>query len=202
MKAAVGTSPAADVPTLESGEIAFYSNNAGYDLFVPNERSWLTVKKFWQTSEGSQLADSDIPQKDIEVELWSYAKGANQSTAVKVALNVSDGQGSVSASGNILLNATNDWTYVYTKATVDQIYFVKEVNTGSQFEVSYSTTTGVEGGGLLTLTNKRTENADYELPSTGGAGTTPFTAVGGTMMLAALAYGVRRKRRRKGGAAD
>ena len=54
---------------------------------------------------------------------------------------------------------------------------------------------GVENGGLLTLTNKKKAGGSYELPSTGGAGTTPFTAVGGTMMLAAVVYGVRRKRR-------
>ena len=39
--------------------------------------------------------------------------------------------------------------------------------------------------------------SDYELPSTGGAGTTLYTAGGGALMLAALVCGVCRKRRRE-----
>ena len=51
--------------------------------------------------------------------------------------------------------------------------------------------------------NTPNDNADYELPSTGGSGTLPYTAVGGTMMLSALAYSfIHRKRRREGRADD
>lgn len=39
--------------------------------------------------------------------------------------------------------------------------------------------------------------SDYELPSTGGAGTTLYTAVGGAMVLAALVCGFCQKRRRE-----
>lgn len=57
--------------------------------------------------------------------------------------------------------------------------------------------------GLPTLTNKETESSGYVLPSTGGTGTLPFTAVGGTMMLTALAYSfIHHKRRREGRADD
>ena len=56
-------------------------------------------------------------------------------------------------------------------------------------------------GGYLYLTNEKSQ--DYELPSTGGTGTLPYTAVGGTMMLSALAYSfIHRKRRREGRADD
>ena len=56
-------------------------------------------------------------------------------------------------------------------------------------------------GGYLYLTNEKTQV--YELPSTGGSGTLPYTAVGGTMMLSALAYSfIHRKRRREGRADD
>ena len=56
-------------------------------------------------------------------------------------------------------------------------------------------------GGYLYLTNEKTQV--YELPSTGGAGTLPYTAVGGTMMLSALAYSfIHRKRRQEGRADD
>ena len=47
--------------------------------------------------------------------------------------------------------------------------------------------------------NTPNDNSGYELPSTGGTGTLPYTAVGGTMMLSALAYSIiHRKRRREG----
>ena len=55
----------------------------------------------------------------------------------------------------------------------------------------------VPAGGYLYLTNEKSQ--DYELPSTGGTGTVPFMAVGGTMMLTALAYSfIHHKRRREG----
>ena len=51
--------------------------------------------------------------------------------------------------------------------------------------------------------NTPNDNSDYVLPSTGGSGTLPYTAVGGTMMLTALAYSfIHRKRRREGRADD
>lgn len=59
----------------------------------------------------------------------------------------------------------------------------------------------VTAGGYLYLTNEKSQ--DYELPSTGGTGTLPYTAVGGTMMLSALAYSfIHRKRRHEGRADD
>lgn len=59
----------------------------------------------------------------------------------------------------------------------------------------------VTAGGYLYLTNEKSQ--DYELPSTGGSGTLPYTAVGGTMMLSALAYSfIHRKRRHEGRADD
>lgn len=51
--------------------------------------------------------------------------------------------------------------------------------------------------------NTPNDNSDYVLPSTGGTGTLPYTAVGGTMMLTALAYSfIHCKRRREGRADD
>ena len=47
------------------------------------------------------------------------------------------------------------------------------------------------------ITNKSKDGSGYELPSTGGAGTTLYTAVGGAMVLAALVCGFCQKRRRE-----
>ena len=84
------------------------------------------------------------------------------------------------------------------------IFYIEELNVNpSRFTVVYDQKDGVEVGGTLTFTNKDTGFADYELPSTGGTGTLPYTAVGGTMMLSALAYSfIHRKRRREGRADD
>ena len=58
-------------------------------------------------------------------------------------------------------------------------------------------------GGYLYLPNEKEQTQDYVLPSTGGTGTLPFTAVGGTMMLTALVYSfIHHKRRREGRADD
>ena len=47
------------------------------------------------------------------------------------------------------------------------------------------------------ITNMSKDAPGYELPSTGGAGTTLYTAVGGAMVLAALVCGFCQKRRRE-----
>ena len=57
-------------------------------------------------------------------------------------------------------------------------------------------------GGYIYLTNEKNQSQDYELPSTGGTGTLPYTAVGGTMMLTALAYSIIHRKRRHEGRAD
>ena len=68
--------------------------------------------------------------------------------------------------------------------------------------MSYSNN-NVKGTGTIVVTNKEKDNTGYDLPSTGGTGTLPYTAVGGTMMLTALAYSfIHRKRRREGRADD
>lgn len=50
--------------------------------------------------------------------------------------------------------------------------------------------------------NTPNDTPGYELPSTGGTGTLPYTAVGGTMMLSALAYSIIHRKRRHEGRAD
>lgn len=157
---------------------------------VENTRTWLTIQKFWQDKDGFTLPEANTPDTDVTVELYRYAKsGGSKDSAEHVA--------------DFILNKTNSWTYVYKNVEKDYYYFIKEASTGNKYEVTYSdsNTTGVENGGLLTLTNK--EIVGYELPSTGGTGTLPYTAVGGTMMLSALAYSfIHRKRRREGRADD
>lgn len=155
---------------------------------VKNTRTWLTIQKFWQNEDGLTIPGDNAPEKEVTVYLYRKDKDGNKDSTFKET---------------ITLNKNNKWTYVYKHVDDDYFYYIEEASTGGKYDVTYSDSnnTGVEKGGLLTLTNK--EIVGYELPSTGGTGTLPYTAVGGTMMLSALAYSfIHRKRRREGRADD
>ena len=101
--------------------------------------------------------------------------------------------------GTCTLTATGKWQGYYTLTTYQpgQKLTLKTTFTHSDdYSVTY-TPTDITPGTPITITIKPAETA-YELPSTGGCGTLPFTAVGGTLMLAALAYGIYLKRNREG----
>ena len=172
---------------LKQKDVVIVTGGQQKNYAVENTRTWLTIQKFWQNKDGFTLPEADTPDTNVTVELYRYAKGDSKDSAKHVE--------------TFTLNKTNSWTYVYKNVEKGYYYFIKEASTGDKYEVTYSdsNTTGVENGGLLTLTNKEKDSTGYELPSTGGTGTLPYTAVGGTMMLTALAYSmIHRKRRREG----
>lgn len=174
---------------LDQSKVVIVTGGQQKNYDVKNTRIWLTIQKFWQDKDGKAIPDADTPNTDVTVELYRYPDGGNKDSAEHVT--------------TITLNKTEHWTYVFKDVKEGYYYFIKEASTGDKYDVTYSESnkTGVENGGLLTLTNK--EIVGYELPSTGGTGTLPYTAVGGTMMLTALAYSfIHRKRRREGRADD
>lgn len=174
---------------LKQKDVVIVTGGQQKNYDVKNTRTWLTIQKFWQDKDGKAIPDADTPNTNVTVKLYRYPDGGNKDSAEHVE--------------DFILNKTNNWTYVYKSVKKDSYYFIKEASTGDNYDVTYSesNTTGVKNGGLLTLTNK--EIVGYELPSTGGTGTLPYTAVGGTMMLSALAYSfIHRKRRREGRADD
>lgn len=87
-------------------------------------------------------------------------------------------------------------------STVYYSYKVEEIITGTDYQVSYSTTNGVTSG-LITMVNTKTpeqEEPTYELPSTGSpGGTVPYTAGGAAIALAAVLCGYNSRRKRKRG---
>lgn len=124
----------------------------------------------------------------------------------------------VTTVGTVTLNALNKWTHTWDELeTGEGITYSITEETVTGYKTTYTVT--VDGtdkpdipataipidpnkGTLVTITNAE-ETPGYELPSTGGTGTLPYTAVGGTMMLTALAYSfIHRKRRREGRADD
>ena len=174
---------------LEQSKVVICTGGQQKNYTVQNTRKWLTIQKFWQDKDGKAISDALTPNTDVTVKLYRYPDGGSKDSAQYV--------------NTITLNQKNNWIYVFKDVEEGFFYYIEEASTGGKYDVTYSESnkTGVENGGLLTLTNK--EIVGYELPSTGGTGTLPYTAVGGTMMLSALAYSfIHRKRRREGRADD
>lgn len=180
---------------LDQSKVVIVTSGQQKSYAVENTRTWLTIQKFWQDQYGNTISSDAAPETEVTVHLYRYSKNGGSKENRDATFDVP-----------IILNKNNEWTYVY-KESLDTgyYYYIVEDSTGNKYEVTYSdsNTKGVENGGLLTLTNKEKENSGYVLPSTGGTGTLPYTAVGGTMMLSALAYSfIHRKRRREGRADD
>lgn len=180
---------------LDQSKVVIVTGGQQKNYTVQNTRTWLTIQKFWQDKDGKAIPDADTPNTDVTVYLYRYPNGSNKQSR------------DTTFKKTITLKKKDNWIYVYDgtdgKLDAGYHYYIEEASTGDKYDVTYSESnkTGVENGGLLTLTNK--EIVGYELPSTGGTGTLPYTAVGGTMMLSALAYSfIHRKRRREGRADD
>lgn len=124
----------------------------------------------------------------------------------------------VTTVGTVTLNALNKWTHTWDELeTGEGITYSITEETVTGYKTTYAVTVdgkdkpdipataipiGENTGTLVTITNTE-DTPGYELPSTGGTGTLPYTAVGGTMMLSALAYSfIHRKRRRERRADD
>lgn len=123
----------------------------------------------------------------------------------------------VTTVGTVTLNALNKWTHTWDELeTGEGITYSITEETVTGYKTTYTVTVnGTEStdtsataipidtakGTLVTITNTE-DIPGYELPSTGGTGTFPYTAVGGTMMLSALAYSIIHRKRRHEGRAD
>ena len=123
----------------------------------------------------------------------------------------------VTTVGTVTLNALNKWTHTWDELeTGEGITYSITEETVTGYKTTYTVTVdgtdkpdipataipiGENTGTLVTITNAE-DTPGYELPSTGGTGTLPYTAVGGTMMLSALAYSIIHRKRRREGRAD
>ena len=172
---------------LKKDDVVIVTGGQQKNYNVYNTRTWLTIQKFWQDEDGRTIPGDNAPETEVTVYLYRKDKDGNKDSTFKETIK---------------LYQKDNWTFVYKDVNDDFFYYIEEASTGGKYDVTYSdsNTTGVEKGGLLTLTNK--EIVGYELPSTGGTGTLPYTAVGGTMMLSALAYTIIHRKRRHEGRAD
>ena len=174
---------------VSKNDIKFYYEGEHYTLTVKNTSNRLVIQKLWEDKDGNAIegTSTKLPP-NITVELYKRTTRDGEGVPVKT----------------LTLTQTNGWKETYDVPVNDLscYFYVKETSTGQTYDVSYSNN-NVQGTGTIVVTNKEKENAGYELPSTGGTGTLPYTAVGGTMMLTALAYSfIHRKRRHEGRADD
>ena len=172
------------------GNVNVYKGSASIDLEVTNESNRLTFVKQWIDKDGKAIPkDASSLPDNIQLELWCTPTKGDTPNAKMV--------------DTITLSKTDSWTYNYAipEAYKDRYFYVKEVATNKNYTVSYIGNDGVQHG-TITIINTETDSPGYELPSTGGTGTLPYTAVGGTMMLSALAYTIIHRKRRHEGRAD
>lgn len=179
-----------DVTYLARGDISA--------VYVPNTANSITVAKHWLDTDGkTELAPNKVNSTytaTVELRRKGYQySGEKSDTKVE----------------SVTLDSSNNWSYSWNNlpltdpadSSITYKYYVKETACSGTFKYDLNNT-GITGGTIL-LYNQVPEDANYELPSTGGSGTLPYTAVGGTMMLSALAYSfIHRKRRREGRADD
>ena len=178
-----------------SGNVTYLARGESSAVYVPNTANSITVAKHWLDTDGkTELAlDKVNSTYTATVELWR--KGGSQTSDTKV--------------DTFTLDSSNNWSHSWkdlplvdpNNSSITYKYYVKETACSGTFKYDLNNT-GITGGTIL-LYNQVPEDDGYELPSTGGAGTLPYTAVGGTMMLSALAYSfIHRKRRHEGRADD
>lgn len=173
---------------VEKSNINFYYKGESITLTVKNASNRLVIQKLWEDKYGNAIdgADAKLPP-NITVELYKRPDTTGDGVYVKT----------------LTLTQEKGWKATYSVPAGDSNYYfyVKETSTGQTYDVSYSNN-NVQGTGTIVVTNKEKDNTGYELPSTGGTGTLPYTAVGGTMMLTALAYSIIHRKRRREGRAD
>lgn len=180
---------------LGCNDVTYLARGESSAAYVPNTANSITVAKHWLDTDGkTELAlDKVNSTYTATVELWR--KGGSQTSDTKV--------------DTFTLDSSNNWSHSWkdlplvdpNNSSITYKYYVKETACSGTFKYDLNNT-GITGGTIL-LYNQVPEDDGYELPSTGGTGTLPYTAVGGTMMLSALAYSfIHRKRRHEGRADD
>ena len=173
LTAAAGTPGPKEVTIADISFLGVNGNLA--TMAIPNKQNSLTLHKIWYSLENDTI---EAPVDEIQVQLYRY-RGESKADAEEFG-------------DPVILKKDEGWT---KKITLDDgyHYYAKELGTGSGalifYEVKYSANneTGVTGGGTITITNK--QKPSYELPSTGAAGTPPYTAAGALIMGIALMLG-------------
>lgn len=182
---------------LNCNDATYLARGESSAVYVPNTANSITVAKHWLDTDGkTELALDKVNSTytaTVELRRKSYQYGSQKPDDwVKT----------------VTLDNSNNWSYSWNDlpltdpadSSITYKYYVEETACSGTFKYDLNNT-GITGGTIL-LYNQVPEDANYELPSTGGSGTLPYTAVGSTMMLSALAYTIIHRKRRREGRAD
>lgn len=184
--------------------------------YVANTKESLDVEvtKQWTLDDGNTPLDAAF-RKPVTARLWrfevsdvlwdKYQSGAALTESEKQEL--AQDRAAAKEFANAELNAANNWQRAFRYLSVQAaegksyIYFITEdavpgFNTDLEQTLPMKDANGVW---LVKADIKNRMVSQYELPKTGGSGTTPYMAGGLALMAASLLCGYCRKRRRKEG---
>lgn len=164
----------------------------------------LKVRKLWKDDKGNAYEPT---VDNIQFNLYRQIIGAD---GVKLAEEPYPGNETIGY-GAITIGKSTDWMITldnlekygkYEDKDVTYKYYVEEINTNPDINVTYSDNqTGVVSG-TITITNTVDTAPKHELPSTGGGGKTKFLSAGAGLMLIALLALLRKPKISAGGGAD
>lgn len=184
--------------------------------YVANTKESLDVEvtKQWTLDDGNTPLDAAF-RTPVTVRLWrfevsddlwnKYQSGAALNESEKQEL--AQGRAAAEEFASAELNAANNWQRAFRYLSVQAaegkryIYFITEdaVPGFNTDLVQTLPTKDANGVWLVKADIKNRMVSQYELPKTGGSGTTPYMAGGLALMAASLLCGYCRKRRRKDG---
>ena len=172
---------------IESGTITIQNR-------TDDDKTSVTVEKKWLDADGNVIENAAG-----EIRFKLYQVGTDGTSAVY------PNEDSI----HTLSQAQNGWNLTFSDlplmnedGTVTYSYYAEELDPGS-YTVTYTTLDGTAvgaqtpvSGGTIVITNQVTKDS-FQLPETGGVGTTPYTMAGIAMLCsgAYLLY-IREKRRR------
>lgn len=185
--------------------------------YVANTKESLDVEvtKQWTLDDGNTPLDAAFRATTVTVRLWrfevsdvlwnKYQSGAALTESEKQEL--AQDRAAAKEFANAELNAANNWQRAFRYLSVQAaegkryIYFITEdAVPGFNTDLVQTLPTKDENDVWLVKADiKNRMVSQYELPKTGGSGTTPYMAGGLALMAASLLCGYCRKRRRKEG---
>lgn len=185
--------------------------------YVANTKESLDVEvtKQWTLDDGSTPLDAAFRATTVTVRLWRFAVSddlwnkyrSGDALTESEKQELAQGRAAAEKFASAELNAANNWQRAFRYLSVQAaegkryIYFITEdaVPGFNTDLVQTLPTKDANGVWLVKADIKNRMVSQYELPKTGGSGTTPYMAGGLTLMAASLLCGYCRKRRRKEG---
>ena len=206
-----------------SGTKVFAENiNNGGNVYISGWNHWLSKDIVKQLPDGVTIEDTHETAED-NTPIYKISNISSDITIKSQNLYYNcgicyrkDGGTPITGTtdtevGKVTLNSKNGWSARFENLEIGDgiTYTIKEMfvdgytasytlnNEALDADAPFELGQKSGSGDTIVITNTAEKSDEYELPSTGGAGTTPYTAVGGAIALAALVCGFCKKRRRE-----